>query len=132
MESKRQAKFARVIQKELGEIFQRDAAAMLPGILITITKVRVTSDLSLARTYISFFNSPESSISLNTIRAQSREIRYKLGTRIKDQVRAIPALEFYVDDTNEYSERIDKIFDQINLNTPNQADAQAADDMDEE
>ncbi len=132
MESKRQAKFARVIQKELGEIFQRDAAAMLPGILITITKVRVTSDLSLARTYISFFNSPESTTSLNTIRAQSREIRYKLGTRIKDQVRAIPALEFYVDDTNEYSERIDKIFDQINLNNPNQAAAQAGDDMDEE
>lgn len=132
MESKRQAKFARVIQKELGEIFQRDAAAMLPGILITITKVRVTSDLSLARTYISFFNSPESNTSLNTIRAQSREIRYKLGTRIKDQVRAIPALEFYVDDTNEYSERIDKIFDQINLNNPNPAPASGSgDEMDE-
>ncbi len=129
MESKRQAKFARVIQKELGEIFQRDAAAMLPGILITITKVRVTSDLSLARTYISFFNSPESTTSLNTIRAQSREIRYKLGTRIKDQVRAIPALEFYVDDTNEYSERIDKIFDKINLNNLNPARAEDGDEI---
>lgn len=129
MESKRQAKFARVIQKELGEIFQRDAAAMLPGILITITKVRVTSDLSLARTYISFFNSPESTTSLNTIRAQSREIRYKLGTRIKDQVRAIPALEFYLDDTNEYSERIDKIFDKINLNNLNPARAEDGDEI---
>ncbi len=131
MESKRQAKFARVIQKELGEIFQRDGSAMLPGILITITKVRVTSDLSLARTYISFFNSPDSNTSLNSIRSQSREIRYKLGTRIKDQVRAIPALEFYVDDTNEYSERIDKIFDQINLNSPTPA-APAEEEMDEE
>lgn len=114
MESKRQQKFARVIQKELGDIFQREAGTLLPGILVTITKVRVTSDLSLARTYISFFNSKDQQQSLNSIRAQTREIRYKLGTRIKDQVRAIPALEFYVDDTNEYSERIDYLFDQIN------------------
>ncbi len=114
MESKRQQKFARVIQKELGEIFQREAGTLLPGILVTITKVRVTSDLSLARTYISFFNSKDQQQSLSSIRAQAREIRYKLGTRIKDQVRAIPALEFYVDDTNEYSERIDHLFDQIN------------------
>lgn len=130
MESKRQQKFARVIQKELGEIFQRDASTMLPGILVTITKVRVTSDLSTARTYISFFNSPDTEASVKAIRTQTREIRYKLGTRIKDQVRAIPALEFYVDDTNEYSERIDKIFDQINLNNP--PSAAAEEEMDEE
>ena len=114
MESKRQQKFARVIQKELGELFQREGTNILPGVLMTITTVRVTSDLSLVRVYISFFNAPDNQIALNSVRAQTKEIRFKLGTRIKDQVRAIPAIEFYLDDTNEYSERIDKIFEQLN------------------
>ncbi len=113
MESKRQQKFARVIQKDLGEIFQREGGTLLPGILITITRVRMTPDLALARVHISFFNSPDPASSLSSIRAQTREIRYKLGARIKDQVRAIPALEFFLDDTNEYAQRIDRIFDQI-------------------
>ncbi|MEJ7691387.1 30S ribosome-binding factor RbfA [Daejeonella sp.] len=113
MESKRQQKFAGVIQKDLAEIFQREGANLLPNIMVTITKVRVTSDLAIARVYLSFFNSTNNSLALNTIKAHAGEIRYKLGSRIKDQARIVPQLEFFVDDTSEYVERMDKIFDKI-------------------
>jgi ribosome-binding factor A len=114
MESKRQQKFAGVIQKDLAEIFQREGTNLLPNTMVTITKVRVTSDLAIARVYLSFFNSANNSLALNTIRAHAGEIRYKLGSRIKDQARIVPHLEFFVDDTSEYVERMDKIFDKIN------------------
>jgi ribosome-binding factor A len=113
MESKRQQKFAGVIQKDLAEIFQREGMNLLPNVMITITKVRVTSDLAIARIYLSFFNSNNNTLALNTIKAHAGEIRYKLGSRIKDQARIVPQLEFFVDDTSEYVERMDKIFDKI-------------------
>ncbi len=113
MESKRQQKFAGIIQKDLAEIFQREGMNLLPNTMITITRVRVTPDLALARVFLSFFNSNNTTLALNTIKAHAGEIRYKLGTRIKDQARVVPQLEFFVDDTNEYVERMDKIFDKI-------------------
>lgn len=113
MESKRQQKFAGVIQKDLAEIFQREGMNLLPNVMVTITKVRVTSDLAIARIYLSFFNSNNNVLALNTIKAHAGEIRYKLGSRIKDQARIVPQLEFFVDDTSEYVERMDKIFDKI-------------------
>src|SRR5688572_3901998 len=114
MESKRQLKFAGVIQKDLAEIFQREGMSFLPNTLVTITKVRITPDLALARVFLSFFNNSNTSQALNTIKAHASEIRYKLGARIKNQARIVPQLEFFVDDTNLYVERMDKIFDKIN------------------
>ncbi len=113
MESKRQQKFAGVIQQDLAAIFQREGMSFLPNTLVTITKVRITPDLAIARIFLSFFNSTNSQQALQTIKTHASEIRYKLGARIKDQVRIIPQLEFFVDDTNEYVERMDKIFDKI-------------------
>jgi ribosome-binding factor A len=113
MESKRQQKFAGVIQQDLAAIFQREGLNLLPNTLITITKVRVTPDLAIARVFLSFFNVGDTKLALNTIKAHSSEIRYKLGARIKDQARIIPQLEFFIDDTSEYVERMDKIFDKI-------------------
>lgn len=113
MESKRQQKFAGVIQKDLAEIFQREGMNFLPNIMVTITKVRVSPDLALARVYLSFFKSANNTLALNTIKLHASEIRYKLGSRIKDQVRVVPQLDFFVDDTSEYVERMDKIFDKI-------------------
>lgn len=113
MESKRQQKFARVIQKDLGELFQRDGNTLLPGTMITVTKVRTTPDLGIVRVYLSFFNTPNNQLALNTIRSHASEIRYNLGKRIKDAVRGVPQLEFFVDDTNEYVDRMDKIFTRI-------------------
>lgn len=121
MESKRQQKFAGVIQKDLAEIFQREGMNFLPNIMLTITKVRVTPDLAIARVFLSFFNSNNNTLALNTIKAHSNEIRYKLGNRIKDQVRIVPQLEFFIDDTSEYVERMDRIFDKISKE-PRQAE----------
>lgn len=113
MESKRQQKFSGVIQKDLAEIFQREGMNILPNIMITVTKVRVSPDLAVARVYLSFFNSINDTLSLNTIKLHAGEIRYKLGARIKDQVRIVPQLDFFIDDTSDYVERMDKIFDKI-------------------
>jgi ribosome-binding factor A len=113
MESKRQQKFAGVLQQDLAAIFQREGMAYLPNTLVTITKVRVTPDLAIARVFLSFFNNVNVQQSLQIVKSHANEIRYKLGARIKDQVRVIPQLEFFVDDTNEYVERMDKIFDKI-------------------
>jgi ribosome-binding factor A len=113
MESKRQQKFAGVIQQDLAAIFQREGMNYLPNTLVTITKVRVTPDLAIARVFLSFFNGTNNQLALQTIKSHAAEIRYKLGARIKDQARIVPQLEFFVDDTSEYVERMDKIFDKI-------------------
>ena len=124
MESKRQQKFAGVIQKDLAEIFQREGMNYLPGTMVTVTKVRVSPDLALARVYLSFFNSSNKDLAINTIKSHAGEIRYKLGGRIKDQARIVPQLDFFVDDTSEYVERMDKIFDKISKE-PRQPDEPA-------
>jgi len=114
MESKRQQKFAGVIQQDLAAIFQREGVNYLPNTMVTITKVRVTPDLAIARIFLSFFGGNINlQQALQSIKVHASEIRYKLGARIKDQVRIIPQLEFFVDDTSEYVERMDKIFDKI-------------------
>src|ERR1700733_6910888 len=97
MESKRQQKFAGVIQEDLAAIFQREGMNYLPNTMV----------------FLSFFNNTNTTLALQTIKLHASEIRYKLGGRIKDQVRIIPQLEFFIDDTSEYVERMDKIFDKI-------------------
>ena len=124
MESKRQQKFAGVIQEDLAEIFQREGMNFLPNTLVTITKVRVTPDLAIARVFLSFFNNTDTILALNTIKAHASEIRYKLGARIRSQVRIVPQLEFFVDDTNAYVEKMDQLFDKISKE-PRQPDEQA-------
>lgn len=113
MESKRQQKFAGLIQEELAAIFQREGAAYLPNTLVTITRVRVSPDLAVAKVFLSFLNTNNTSLSVATVNAHAGEIRYKLGARIRHQARVIPTLTFFVDDTNEYVEHMDKIFEKI-------------------
>src|SRR6478735_5409273 len=113
MESKRQQKFAGLLQEELAAIFQREGSAYLPNTLVTITKVRVSPDLAVAKVYLSFLNTNNTSLSLATVNSHSGEIRYKLGSRIRHQARVVPTLSFFVDDTNEYVEHMDKIFNKI-------------------
>lgn len=113
MESKRQQKFAGVLQEELARVFQREGASFLPNTLVTITRVRVSPDLAVAKVYLSFFNTNNTTLSINTVNAHAGEIRYKLGSRIRHQVRVVPELTFFVDDTNEYVERMDHLFDKI-------------------
>lgn len=127
MESKRQQKFAGIIQKDLAEILQREGQNYLPNTMVTITKVRMTPDLSLARIYLSFFNSSNMALAISTLKLHVGEIRYKLGSRIKDQARIVPQLEFFLDDTSDYVEHMDKIFDKISKE-PRQPEEPAKED----
>ncbi|WP_443936996.1 30S ribosome-binding factor RbfA [Pedobacter sp. MW01-1-1] len=124
MESKRQQKFAGVLQEELAQIFQREGASFLPNTLVTITRVRVSPDLAVAKVYLSFFNTQNTTLSINTVNAHAGEIRYKLGARIRHQARVVPELTFFVDDTNEYVERMDSIFEKI-AKEPRQKDEES-------
>lgn len=94
-------------------MFQRDGSSWAPGAFITVTKVRVTPDLAIARIYLSFLNTKTANDDLEAVRSKTSEIRYKLGNRIKNQARIVPQLEFFLDDTNEYVEHMDKIFEKI-------------------
>lgn len=118
MESKRQQKFAGLLQEELAAIFQREGSSYLPNTLVTITKVRVSPDLAVAKVYLSFLNTNNTELSLATVNSHTSEIRYKLGSRIRHQARVIPTLTFFLDDTNEYVEHMDKIFDKIAKERP--------------
>jgi len=113
MESKRQRKFAGVLQEELAAIFQREGAAYLPNTLVTITKVRVSSDLGVAKVYLSFLSTNNTALSIAEVNSHAGEIRYKLGARIRHQARIVPTLTFFLDDTNTYVAEMDKIFEKI-------------------
>ena len=112
MESKRQQKVSRLLQKDLGEIFQHEAGAYSAGAMITVTKVNVTSDLSLARVYLSLFATDDKQSLLEAIRKHGSEIKYKLGNRIRNQLRGVPDVEFFEDDSLDYIDNIDKLLDQ--------------------
>jgi len=112
-ESKRQQRFASVLQQDLADIFQREGSLWAPDTLVTVTKVRATPDLAIARVYLSFLNAKDTQQTIAHIKSHAGEIRYKLGAKIKNQVRVIPQLEFFVDDTNEYVARMDKLFEKI-------------------
>jgi len=112
MESTRQLRVARHLQKEVGDIFQFEVARHFPGTMITVTKVHVTRDLSIARVYLSLFATKDKKQLIENIRHHTSEIRYKLGNRIRNQVKNIPALEFFEDDSLDYIENIDKLLDE--------------------
>jgi ribosome-binding factor A len=112
MESTRQHKISRLIQKDISDIFQKEGRNLFGSALITITKVHVTSDLSIAKVYLSLFATKDKDALLQQIKLHSKEIRYKLGQRIGKQVRVIPDLQFYVDDSLDYIEKIEKLLDE--------------------
>jgi ribosome-binding factor A len=112
-ESKRQQRFAGVIQQDLADIFLKEGNTWLGGNFITITKVRVTPDLAIARIFLSFLDNNHAPAVLKSIQEHASEIRYKLGQKIKNNVRIVPQLEFFIDDTNEYVAHMDKLFEQI-------------------
>lgn len=108
MEGTRLSKIERLIQRELGDIFQKQTQAM-PGTLVSVSIVRVSPDLGMAKAYLSIFPSGKSEALLDAIRANTKAIRYDLGQRIRLQVRKIPELSFYIDDSLDYIEHIDTL-----------------------
>lgn len=108
MEGKRQAKIARLIQRELSEIFRRQTAKTA-GTLVSVSAVRVSPDLSIAKAYLSIFPSQRSSEILDNIRRQSKTVRYELAQAVKQVLRKCPDLQFYLDDSLDYIENIDRL-----------------------
>lgn len=108
MEGKRQAKIARLIQKELSEIFRRQTAA-LGNTLVSVSTVRVSPDLSIAKVYLSIFPPERSTEILENIKRQSKTARYELAQAVKSVLRKCPDLAFYLDDSLDYAENIDRL-----------------------
>lgn len=112
METTRQLKIARLIQKELAEILRGDASFAGPGSMVSVTQVRISPDLGQARSYISVFPSSKAAEAIKNLGEHARMIRFELGKKIGKQVRHIPELRFYVDDSLDYAERIDELLKQ--------------------
>ena len=108
MEGTRLQKIDRLLQKELGDIFQKQTQAM-HGVLVSVSVVRVSPDLSVAKAYLSIFPSAKGEELLKAIRANTKAIRYDLGQRVRLQLRKIPELSFFIDDSLDYIEHIDSL-----------------------
>lgn len=108
METTRQNKISRLIQKELSEIFLLQTKSM-NGVLVSVSAVRISPDMSIARVYLSVFPSERSREIVKNINDNMKSIRYELGTRVRHQLRIIPELKFFVDDSLDYAERIDEL-----------------------
>jgi ribosome-binding factor A len=109
MESTRQKKVSRLIQKELADIFLRRSNELAHGKLVSITKVRVSPDLSYAKVFLSIFPATNQEDILNMIREHTTKIRFDLGQKIRSQLRIVPELAFHIDDSLDYIEKIDKL-----------------------
>lgn len=108
MNTTRQQKIAALLQKELANIFLQDSKSLY-NCMITVTNTTITSDLSIARAYLSIYMAPDKDIIINAIRANTKDIRFRLGQKIKNQLRVVPQLEFFIDDTLDYMEKIDRL-----------------------
>ncbi len=108
METNRQKKISRLLQKDLGEIIQIEGRGWFPGAMITVTQVKVTSDLSIARVYVSIFGKPAAEV-IRQIEMHGKEVRKLLGIRVRNQLRQIPELRFYIDDSLDYIENIENL-----------------------
>lgn len=107
-ETQRQKKIGGIIQQDLVDVLQRAATSGgINGILISVTKVKVTTDLSVAKAYISVFPNDKGKDILKEVRDHSPSIRHELAQRTRHQLRRMPSLEFFIDDSLEYIDRIE-------------------------
>jgi ribosome-binding factor A len=109
MESTRQKKVSRLVQKELAFYFQRESRNHFGSALITVTIVRVSPDLSHARVYLSLFKAPKPEELMEVIKGMKKEIRKMLGELVRNQLRIVPDLDFFLDDSIDYFENIDRL-----------------------
>ena len=112
-ENKRQKQVGQLIMEELSDIFQREGMNIVDGGMVSITKVMITPDLLEARVYLSFFQVKDTAALLNKIKERGREWRNLLGQRVKNQLRRIPELQFYNDDTLDHVFKMEELFKQI-------------------
>ena len=111
MQEKRQKRISRLLQKELSLIFQSQTRQM-HGVMVSVTRVKISPDLSICTAYLSIFPSERGDELLKNIQQNTSTIRYDLGQRVRNQLRIIPELRFFIDDSLDYLERIDDLLKQ--------------------
>ena len=110
MQTTRQSKVARVIQKELSNIFQKEGHIFSKtNVMISVTIVRISPDLSYCKVFLSLFPTKEKDIALENIKKAQKQIRYILGKIVRHQLRIVPELDFYLDDSLDYIDNIDSL-----------------------
>ena len=109
MESIRQQKVARLLLKELSRIFQKESQVLIGNAILTITKVHISPDLYFAKIYISIFPIEDPKSALQVIASNTKMIRRLLGQSVRDQLRIVPELQFYIDDSAEYADEIERL-----------------------
>jgi len=109
MEKTRQKRVARLVQRELGDIFQKESKTMFNGKMISVTRVRMSPDLSLAKVYLSIFPGITKEKFEVLINSRKKKVRYELSLHIHNQLRAIPELAFFLDDSLDYIEKIENL-----------------------
>jgi len=108
MQETRQNKIARLLQKELSQIFQEQTRS-LHGVMVSVTRTKISPDLSVCTAYLSIFPSERADELMQNIQRNQQQLRYELGTRIRYQLRIVPELRFFIDDSLDYIERIDEL-----------------------
>jgi ribosome-binding factor A len=112
-ESKRQKQVARLIQEEMTAIFQKEGLSIVQGGMISISKVMVTPDLLEARIHLSFFKISDPAAILRSIKEKTGELRGALGNKLRNQLRRIPELQFFEDDTLDHVFKMEELLDRI-------------------
>ena len=108
MQETRQNKISRLLQKELSVIFQEQTRTM-HGVMVSVTRTKISPDLSICTAYLSIFPSERGEELLANIEKNTKQIRYTLGQRIRNQLRIVPELRFFIDDSLDYIDRIDEL-----------------------
>lgn len=111
MQETRQNRIARLLQKELSLIFQAQTRSM-HGVMVSVTNTKISPDLSICTAYLSIFPSEKGQEIITNVNKNASQIRYELGTRVRNQLRIIPELRFHIDDSLDYIENIDRLLKQ--------------------
>ena len=111
MQETRQNKIARLLQKELSLIFQQQTRAT-HGTMVSVTRTKISPDLSVCTAYLSIFPSEKGEELLQNIERNNQQLRYALGQRVRYQLRIVPELRFFIDDSLDYIDRIDQLLKQ--------------------
>ena len=112
-EGKRQKQIGGLIQEEINHIFQRMGMSIMEGAMVSISSVKVTPDLLEARIYLSIYNAPDNKAVLRKIEDRAWEVKRELATRVRNQLRRIPELKFFLDDTLDHVFKMEELFRQI-------------------
>jgi ribosome-binding factor A len=125
MDTTRQQKYNRLFQKEMGDIFQKEGFNFFGRAFVTVTNVKVSPDLGVASFYLSIFGAKDSKAVISQIERHTKEIRKILGTRIRHQARIVPELRFFLDDSLDQVEKIERLLNESRL--PPREDKEDAD-----